>query len=108
MMVYHAGIDQEKASPFPICVGFKHPSQMFLSSHSSNHNQVPLQVNNQDIDIVHVVYIPKVAAEIVFAFNKVTRCSLSVSTAIYRTSVARPRLVNIINMSAKIFGEVER
>jgi hypothetical protein len=87
MMVenYHAGIDQEKASPFPICVGFKHPSQMFLTSHSSNHDQVPLQVNNQDIDIVHFVYILKVAAEIVFTLNKVTRCSLSVFTAIYQT-----------------------
>lgn len=51
--------------------------------------------------------ILKVAAEIIFAFNKITHYNSSIFIAIYRTSVIRPRLV-IINMAAKVFMEVER
>ena len=57
---------------------------------------------------MHVVYILEVAAEIVFTLNRVTSCSPTVFAAICRTSVARPRLVDIIDMATEIFGTLER
>jgi len=57
---------------------------------------------------MHVVYILEVAAEIVFAFNRVTSCSPTVFAATCRTSVARPRLVDIIDMATKVLGTFER
>ena len=69
----------------------------------SDHDQKPLQINIQD-----VMYILEVAAEIVSVFNIVTSCSPAVFAAICRTSVARPRLVDIIDMATKVFGIFER
>ena len=57
---------------------------------------------------MHVVYILEVAAEIILTLNRVTSCSPTVFTAICRTSVARPRLVDIIDMATKVFGTFER
>ena len=78
------------------------------SQHTSDHDQEPLQVNIQEIGTMHVVYILEVAAEIVFAFNRVTSCSPTVFAATCRTSVPRSRLMDIINMATKVFGTFER
>jgi hypothetical protein len=78
------------------------------SQHPSDHDQKPLQVNIQEVGTMHVMYILEVAAEIVSAFNRVTSCSPAVFAAICRTSVARPRLMDIIDMATKVFGTFER
>ena len=57
---------------------------------------------------MHVVYILKVAAEIVFTLDRVTSCSSAVFAASYWTSVACPRLVDVIDMAVKVFGIFER
>ena len=57
---------------------------------------------------MHVVCILEVAAEIVFTLNRVTSCSPAVFATICRTSVARPCLVDIVDVAAKIFGIYER
>jgi hypothetical protein len=57
---------------------------------------------------MQVVFAPEVAAEIVFALNVVTSCIPPVLAVIYRTSVSRPHLVDIINMATKVFGPFER
>jgi hypothetical protein len=54
---------------------------------------------------MHVVHILEVAAEIVTAFNRVTSGSLVVFAAIHWTSVARPRLVDMVDMATKVFGK---
>jgi hypothetical protein len=46
------------------------------SQRPSDHDQEPLQVNIQEIRIMHVVYILEVAAEIVFARCKRNKCNL--------------------------------
>ena len=79
-----------------------------ISQRPSDHDREPPQVNIQEIRIMHVVYILEMAAEIVFAFNRVTSCSPAVLAAICRTSVARPRLVDIVGMATKVFGTFER
>jgi hypothetical protein len=53
------------------------------------------------------VLLPKVAAEIVFTLKRMAIYSPAVFAAIYRTSVALRRLVNIIDMAAQVFGIFE-
>ena len=51
---------------------------------------------------MHIVYILKVAAEIFFVFNRVARCSPATFTTVYWTLMARPNLVDIIDIAARI------
>jgi hypothetical protein len=69
----------------------------------SVHDQEALQVYIHAIGVL----LPKVAAEIVFTLKRVTIYSPAVFAAIYRTSVALHRLVNIIDMAAQVFGIFE-
>jgi hypothetical protein len=54
------------------------------------------------------MFILEVAAEIVFALNRVTSYIPAVFAVICRTSVSRPCLVDLIDMATKVFGPFER
>jgi len=80
------------------------PNFLPIISSPLNHDQEPLQVNT---GTVYAVFVLEVTAEIVFALNRVTSCSPVVFAAIHWTSVARPRLVDIVDMATKILGKSE-